>query len=612
MPTKSHLFWIFLFLIIEFIDAKIERPLLLIPGFAASMLHAYNKHNITEAPIRVFETFQDSQFKLENYLLLKYCQDCLVPESINPKYEIRAPLHRNAGLYGIDELNPDGYGPKRPYFHEMIQFLQKELSYEQGKNLFAFPYDWRLNSTFHLPNLFEYIKTICNNASSTQIDVISHSYGGIIFKEMLIHFPDTAQYIHTYISIGTPWKGLGMMFLASLFVGENLNNRDWNVKTVRAMELASPSIYEIISKQYYSQLNYENEPTFSYIMNGKSITLNIKETFSLLNDLLANNTYNSNGYSYKIPFNMKRILDSKADNNRFLMDNDEKLFDIQPRYVYNIVGFMINTSISAVIQGEINNYNEIVTNRSLLWANIVSGDGVAPLISANNSGFITLLTTHKQLNHNNLVRNGMVFEDLRQFLGYSCSFEGNWTLSLVNSTRNQNLTVRVYTDYQTTYSPMFKMKGVVMSNVWQGSGENFTFHLVQSNNCENLTGTWNYSSFNNNLFVIGFRNQGNECFRDQYCYIKNGNGSRKCIFGYLAKNCFIVNCKNGYRMTIGQPISPSNCQLMNQSSFFGIIFKISIIIGVLVIFSILFVLLLKYIYNRMTNDNSEVYSRLLQ
>jgi hypothetical protein len=164
---------------------------------------------------------------------------------------------------------------------------------------------------------------------------------------------------------------------------------------------------------------------------------------------------------------MKRILDSKADNNRFLMGNDEKLIDIQPRYVYNIVGVMINTSISAVIQDEVNNYNEIVTNRSLLWTNNVSGDGVAPFISANNSGFITLLTTYKQLNHNNLVRNEIVFEDLRQFLGFSCSFEGNWTLSLINGTRNQNLTVRVYTDYQSTYSPMLKMKGIVMSNVWK-------------------------------------------------------------------------------------------------------------------------------------------------
>jgi hypothetical protein len=53
MPTKSS----------ELIDAKIERPLLLIPGFAASMLHAYKKHNVTEAPIRVFETFQESQLK---------------------------------------------------------------------------------------------------------------------------------------------------------------------------------------------------------------------------------------------------------------------------------------------------------------------------------------------------------------------------------------------------------------------------------------------------------------------------------------------------------------------------------------------------------------------
>jgi hypothetical protein len=116
MPTKSHILWLFLFLIIELIYAKIERALLLIPGFATFIPHTYKKHNVTEAPICVFEPFQESQLKLENYLLLKYCQDCLIPESINPEYEIRASLH---GLYGVNVLNPDGYGPKRPYFHEL-------------------------------------------------------------------------------------------------------------------------------------------------------------------------------------------------------------------------------------------------------------------------------------------------------------------------------------------------------------------------------------------------------------------------------------------------------------------------------------------------------------
>ncbi len=108
---------------------------------------------------------------------------------------------------------------------------------------------------------------------------------------------------------------------------------------------------------------------------------------------------------------------------------------------------------------------------------------------------------------------------------------------------------------------------------------------------------------------MGFRNRGNECVKDEHCYIKNGNKFWKCIFGYLAKHCLIVNCKNGYRTTIGQPISPSKYQLMKQSSFFGII---SILIGVLVIVSILFVLLFKYIYKKTTNGNSQVYSRLFQ
>ena len=115
------------------------RPLLLIPGFGASILEAHHKTNKSQPAIRVFESFEESQMKLERFLLFKYCSDCLLPESVNSDYTIQAPIDIDSGLYAISRMNPDGTGPARLYFYDMIEFLKNELGYVPGKTLFAFP-----------------------------------------------------------------------------------------------------------------------------------------------------------------------------------------------------------------------------------------------------------------------------------------------------------------------------------------------------------------------------------------------------------------------------------------------------------------------------------------
>jgi len=554
------------------------RPLLLIPGFGASILEAHHKTNKSQPAIRVFESFEESQMKLERFLLFKYCSDCLLPESVNSDYTIQAPIDIDSGLYAISRMNPDGTGPARLYFYDMIEFLKNELGYVPGKTLFAFPYDWRLNSAQISPQLLSHVKKILEitkESGATSVDVISHSYGGVLFKQTLLnHAKEARSLFHTYVSIASPWKGTGMDTPAKLLMGTTMNNRDWNEDTVRAMQLASPSVYELISLAYYHSVNSNKKhqesplPLFSYEdSNGETHKLNMEQAFELMNQILKNHSIvDYTGQKQDIPFNMKRVVDFEHQANKFLSKASENgLENTQPRYVYNIVGAMVDTMISARILDRVNNVYDIAYSNSTRYSPVdkVSGDGLVPLYSGSDNGFHTLLTTYKRSTHNGILREKSTFEDLRQFLGFSCPFYGSWNMTIVEPIANETHSIRVSGDILYSHSPQLSMNGSVLSNTWTGQaigslgGASFT--IVQAKDCQSFTGTWHYGWMINSVPIVGVRVIGEECTSDRACHVDNGEGSRKCNYGYLATTCMIKSCEKDYMMTVGQPYARSLC-----------------------------------------------------
>ena len=135
------------------VDGTSHTPLLLIPGFAASILEAYHKSDLTKPLHRAYESYPDSNDRMKD-LWIESCGSCNVPKQMNESLVI-LPSFRDFGLYAIDNLNPEG-NPDRLYFHDLIIHLKK-LGYVPGETLFAFPYDWRLSALTIANDLESYV-----------------------------------------------------------------------------------------------------------------------------------------------------------------------------------------------------------------------------------------------------------------------------------------------------------------------------------------------------------------------------------------------------------------------------------------------------------------------
>lgn len=84
--------------------------------------------------------------------------------------------------------------------------------YEEGKDLFTFPYEWRdsnvLNAAF-LRNKINQIKEIC---SCEKVDIVAHSMGGLLARQY-IQSNNYADDVDQIIFLGTPHKGSPRSYL---------------------------------------------------------------------------------------------------------------------------------------------------------------------------------------------------------------------------------------------------------------------------------------------------------------------------------------------------------------------------------------------------------------
>jgi hypothetical protein len=546
----------------------IKRPLILVPGFGASILEAYsNNNNSTSEGIHLWEAMTDGEEKLINFLMMKYCpidDDCEIPESTNNEYHVKAPIEKEFGLYGIASLHPFGK-PYRQYFFELIQFLQSDLGYEPGKNLFAFPYDWRLNTDILSGRFEKYIDFVRNVTNSESVDIISHSFGGILVKDTILNRPIVSTKIHTLITIASPWKGNGMQFIAWTLFGSTFGNRILNPPTVRSMLLASLSIYQLLSHSYYTPLTNIGgvTPLFTYNINGQEKILNVKEAIDLMSDIFKDYSFISNGAVYQLPFNHERVM--KAQNAvKLFMEDESFLHQIQPRYVFNIVGTMIDTPQSVKVTESVTDVTQL-KNAQFVLQDIVSGDQLISYESAKNSGFDTLKTTVGPYTHNGILKEEVAFEAIREYLGFSCSFEGNWTLTMPDSITlaQSKYIIRIKEGFNSLVSTEFmEMSGTKQSNTWNGEGKDtygiFKFEMTVSSDCSNMTGIITYP-WTAQTSISAMRNQGTECTTVASCPVSNGSGERECIFGSLSSKCTVIKCHHNYNVTVGQPYRQSKC-----------------------------------------------------
>lgn len=256
-------------------------------------------------------------------------------------------------------------------FDGLIEEL-KNNGYEENKNLFVFPYDWRLNidwiagdspyAGYKFETLKQKIDEILISTGSEKVDIIAHSMGGLVTKRYMQKYG--SEKIDKFVDIGTPHLGAPKAFKALMFgdnFGFELQNMDiLNSKTLKEIAQNMPSTYQLLpSSAYLNSTNsdYQSYAADIYDIDGNNYTGNLNYEDSM--ELLENTGRNS----MLIPLNNE--LHSSIDD--FTYNN-----------TYNLVGCGQPTI------GKIYILNKEKSGGYEYGLKYINGDGTVPIKSAEN------------------------------------------------------------------------------------------------------------------------------------------------------------------------------------------------------------------------------------
>jgi len=109
---------------------------------------------------------------------------------------------------GIGELKLD------PILHTYDNLIAsfKENGYEEGKNLFEFPYEWRDSNILTAGLLKQKIQDVKNETKISKVDLVAHSMGGLVAR-YYIEEPGYQDDVDQLITLGTPHKGAPESYL---------------------------------------------------------------------------------------------------------------------------------------------------------------------------------------------------------------------------------------------------------------------------------------------------------------------------------------------------------------------------------------------------------------
>lgn len=176
-------------------------------------------------------------------------------------------------------------------FDKFIDYFL-DNGYEEDADLFVFPYDWRFSNKKTAELLDEKINEILEITGAEQVDIASHSMGGIVAKTYIKNFGDGK--IDHLIFMGTPHLG-SPKGAKTLIYGDDMGLKTLfnlisilNEKRLKIISQNMSSVYELVpSKKYFSNIGgYLN------IIGQGVLDFNESKSFLFskdLNQLLYNN-----------------------------------------------------------------------------------------------------------------------------------------------------------------------------------------------------------------------------------------------------------------------------------------------------------------------------------
>ena len=130
------------------------------------------------------------------------------------------------------------------YYGAMIKFL-KNNGYQENKNLFKFPYDWRKdNFAVHVSALDELVSKIIKECKQPKVILLAHSMGGIIARAYAQQHPDK---VDSVITMGTPWWGSPKVFYG-MIDGYNFGNRYVEKEYMKVLIQNYTAAYQLLPK----------------------------------------------------------------------------------------------------------------------------------------------------------------------------------------------------------------------------------------------------------------------------------------------------------------------------------------------------------------------------
>jgi hypothetical protein len=259
---------------------------------------------------------------------------------------------------------------ERDFFDGLIKSLESD-GYIENKDLFVFPYDWRLDirdSVNNTPSplvmsLKSKIEQILAATGSEKIDVIAHSMGGLLSKYYLKNFGQGK--VDKFIDIATPNFGAPSAF-GTLISGDNLGIKlgplGLSTSKVKKIIQNMPSAYQLLPSQSYVS---DSLPDYKYYVDD-------------LED------YDNNDVRGRLSIEESNEFLKNTGRNSYVLDNSVGVHDdidnMNPAdygaEVYNIVGCGIPTIGKFFTLGKQNNENP---EFDIAY---ISGDGTVPQRSA--------------------------------------------------------------------------------------------------------------------------------------------------------------------------------------------------------------------------------------
>ncbi len=208
-------------------------------------------------------------------MAVSFSDDYLDDLALDPNLIPSDILREASGSLNIAPFINIDFG--KTFYGTLINALEQD-GYEEGKNLFVAPYDWRLDVGAATNALASKIAAAVAVSPNGKIDIIAHSMGGLLVKKYLAGATDTS-FLDALILAGVPQLGAPKAFKI-LQYGDNLGINFGpfdvlNPDEIKKVAQSMASVYELLPSRKYIEVSGGYVQDFR---NGASEVLGYDET----------------------------------------------------------------------------------------------------------------------------------------------------------------------------------------------------------------------------------------------------------------------------------------------------------------------------------------------